>query len=730
VFAEYDVRTGALRKEIPISSDNTLNFIALGNGKPGVFTATARNELVEVNLNDNSRQSRALNGSFSVKGDVTWMDERYYITTYEKTSESTTALQVVTESEDNSQLVTTEFMRFPGAVISGLAPEWSEDCSEKLLVCGWISEIDSAFTANLLKIRTFDGSIQFEACPYTMQFPLSQPGGNFFGFASYDNYINVCELRIDLDTDNSGSRFGPHFWQDNRCTNAYPIADDVSIRSLIGNIDSVTVKLRRAGSQVGGDRLSSPATDRLTVRNYGDTLIHLVANPGTTDEDFAEQLSRTLLETTADDIIPGERIVETYAYASGLRSDQARTFVQVPDPDVGDAGPDVELIVCEGEQADIFRELLPRARRGGTWFPSLNFDDLWDQNEQGYGVFRYTVDREDCPPDTAYVTVSPPTSFTELLQYADTSILLCPSKNFIWDVDIPALGGVVWDDGTTSPTRLISEAGFYTGTVTDQAGCLSEEIFLKVSDAPPSPPPSNELDRYCLGDTVVLADGFPLTTDSIVRVVFDRGLLCDSVHRIVYRFRTPTEEIQTATICRGDTLSLYGQAFTAAGNYEIPLPDGPCGTLVRLQLSTLPRDTTYLDTVLNAGELLVLDGVSYDTAGVYEQYFPDLGDCGLLRILTLDFQTNTQVNDQPDDFWHPNLLRAGTDALAFLPRSNTTSLTTERLEIYDLNGRRVFTNGNRWMPATHLAAGVYVFRVRLKVNGRLVDRSGRVVVVK
>ena len=225
------------------------------------------------------------------------------------------------------------------------------------------------------------------------------------------------------------------------------------------------------------DRLRSPATDRLTVRNYGDTLIHLVANASTTDEDFADLLPQIILETTAEEIIPGERIVETYAYAGGIRSDQARTFVQVPDPDIGDAGPDVELIVCEGDRADLFAAIQPRAWRGGTWTPELNLDDEWDPAEQDYGIFRYTVNRWDCPPDTSYVTVSPPAPFKHLLYYADTSITICTNKTFLWDVTIPQVGAVTWDDGTTDLVRPISGAGFYTGTVTDAGGCLSEEIF-------------------------------------------------------------------------------------------------------------------------------------------------------------------------------------------------------------------------------------------------------------
>jgi phage baseplate assembly protein W len=123
-----------------------------------------------------------------------------------------------------------------------------------------------------------EGAIIQEACPIYLDFSIE--GSNFLGLASYDNHIQTCELRLDLDADNSGYRFGPHFWQELRYTRSYPIADDdVGLRSLVGALDSVTVKLRTAGSQAGDDLLSYPATDRLLVRNYGDTLLHLVDQP-------------------------------------------------------------------------------------------------------------------------------------------------------------------------------------------------------------------------------------------------------------------------------------------------------------------------------------------------------------------------------------------------------------------------------------------------------------------
>jgi hypothetical protein len=112
--------------------------------------------------------------------------------------------------------------------------------------------------------------------------------------------------------------------------------------------------------------LGYPLTDRLHVRNFGDTLLHLVATEQTTDQDFLDYLPRVTLETTAEEVQLGQRTVETYAFAGGLRSDQARTFIPVNDPDSGgDAGVDSTIVSCGDEWIDPRTALGPNHRRGG-----------------------------------------------------------------------------------------------------------------------------------------------------------------------------------------------------------------------------------------------------------------------------------------------------------------------------------------------------------------------------
>jgi hypothetical protein len=425
-------------------------------------------------------------------------------------------------------------------------------------------------------------------------------------------------------------------------------------------------------------------------------------------------------------VILRERVIETFAFAGGLRSDQARTFIQVTDPDTGgDAGRDSDYVSCGNELIDGLAAIGPGARRGGTWSPSLNFDNFWDPNEQNFGVYRYTVRANDCPADTSYMTISPPSSLVPLLAYANTEIEVCENKPFAWSVDLPQVDSVRWDDGTGDRVRMLNRAGFYSGVVYGYGGCQVDTVFLDLSTVR-APRPTFSQERLCEGDVFQLADGTNLTSDTTIVTRFDKRLVCDSIHNAIYVFRPIREVTTVATICAGDTLPWRGESLTQAGNYERVSETGPCDTILRLELDLLPPDT-----VIRNGEPLELYGRQFTMSGTYELFEPKIGDCGLLTLLTVDFVTSTFAPSAlANKYWYPSLLQAGSGALRFHPLDSRTSVSTQQLAVYDLLGRRLFSsvNGQPWWPSASLPGGVYIFRVRLLVNGETIERSGKLVV--
>jgi hypothetical protein len=720
--------------EIPFEVYNRNDgYVALGNGGSdlNVITAMTLRKMIQINIKDSIISPTVeIAPSIRISGDVTWVDDKLFAITL---NDSITQIAMLERDDVTNVLNSKRALSFPGIINPAIGVEWAEDCSEKYLVAIWrkyISDNQDTFVQQVTLLNTNFETVE-ESCPILLI--LSEGDGpKFEGLASYDNHIQTCELRLDLDADNSGYRFGPHFWQELRCTRSYPVADeDVGLRSLVGALDSITVKLRSAGSQVGEDLLRYPATKRLMVRNYGDTLLHLIATEQTTDQDFIDYLPQIRLEVTAPEVILGERVIETFAFAGGLRSDQARTFIQVMDPDTGgDAGRDSDYVSCGIELIDGQSAIGPGARRGGTWTPSLNLDDFWDPNEHDYGVYRYTVLANDCPADTSYMTISPPSSLVPLLPHANTALEVCENKPFIWSVDLPQVDSVRWEDGTGDRLRLLNRAGRYHGIVYGYGGCQTDTISLDLLTIR-APRPTFSQQRLCEGDVVQLADGTRLTSDTTIVTRFDNGLACDSVHNAIYVFRPIREVTTMATICAGDTLSWRGELLTLAGTYERVSQAGPCDTLLRLELDLRPPDTARVDTLIRDGEVLFLYGQEFTMSGTYELFEPKIGDCGLLTLLTVDFITSTLApNALADQYWYPSLLKAGSGALRFSPFSSQTSVSVEKLVVYDLLGRQLFSSidAQAWLPPANLPGGVYVFQVRLRVNGHLMERVGKIVV--
>jgi hypothetical protein len=503
IIGEYDFRTGQFRDTLfyRVVSDST-RLYSLGNTGMGTLITNTEDNLALQEINP---VGGTVDNIFSTVGvspyqgyfDVVMLDSMIYAING-PLSEGKELIIFNTENTNGNLSI----LPADQYSIGGITILWSDDCSAKELLVfqfPFRNLRDSTFYSYELEHRSLNGELLYTTCRFFH--PSESAFAPSFGLAAYDNYVNVCELQLDLDADNSGSRFGPHYWEDSRCTSSYPIADtDVTIRSLIGGVDSVTVSLRSAGSQVGVDRLLAPPNDELLVVTRGDTALTLIATSQTTNEDFADYLSSIRLEVTTNNLLEGERIVETYLYAGGVRSDQVRSFIQVKNIGNSYAGEDAELFICPGREVDLFGALGFGADPNGKWFPYLPTDGIWRDQEDPYGAYRYVVTLGDCPPDTATLVILPqfpPTSYLEL--FNDT-VSLCTGDTVFWDVRHPQVNEVViWDNGSNEPVRVITSPGTYRGTVFAATPCIREDIFLVVEDASISSPVSRTLTEACAG---------------------------------------------------------------------------------------------------------------------------------------------------------------------------------------------------------------------------------------
>jgi hypothetical protein len=552
---------------------------------------------------------------------------------------------------------------------------------------------------------------------------------------SYDGYLKHSELRIDLDWDDNSSRFGPHYYADPICTRSYRVADDdVKIRSWVGSPDAITVRLRNSTAQAGFDFLRSVPTAGVQIATVGDTLLRLELLANGTLADLELAMSRITLETTAPELMAGERIVETYVFADTVRSDMARSFIQVEPGIRSYAGPDTAIVVCPGiASVDMLAALGPGVDPGGSWFPRLAIWNDWHPTRP-YGTYRYTTNREGCvDPDTAFITIveaAPPSSYLPL---TNTNVDFCVGDTLRWSVDLPTTASVVWEDGSTDRVRRLTLPGLYSGRITGTAGCFEEElIFLRLVDVGSVASGRSEI-TGCTGESFVVG-GTTITSDTTIIQLFTRAGDCDSLHSTTFLFRKPDIVGETVYLCNGDTLLFGDQPITAAGNYNILIQQpGFCDTISLLDAILFPRYELSVDTILPLGDTLFMGSDTLVLAGDYLVETRTIDGCDSLIFVTLDFLTRTEAELPAGGYFAPTLLRQGKHHFTFhnhTPGPNRL----KTLEVYATDSRKVFTadgGEQSWEPGGRDAAvpaGVYFYRATFM--GSQAVNTGRIVVVR
>lgn len=222
---------------------------------------------------------------------------------------------------------------------------------------------------------------------------------------------------------------------------------------------------------------------------------------------------------------------------------------------------------------------------------------------------------------------------------ADRS-LLCRGDTLLIDATKPG-ATYLWDDGSTSGVRAVTDAGTYGITLTDVCGTGSDEVDVVIQEMPPTVELGQD-DLLCPGESLTLdvtndeatyrwQDGSTAATYAVrnsgvyaVTVTNACGPVSDSVSIEVVPPLAPTWE-DSHTRCEGDVLALdlrhpgatyqWSDGSTQAqrqidrsGNYAVTITT-PCEEMELATDVLFLRDTTLelgADTALCPGETLQL----------------------------------------------------------------------------------------------------------------------------
>ncbi len=639
----------------------------------------------------------------------------------------------------------------------GITSSWKSDCSGKQLIVSLLKDNFSDEFNILGETDQYFGLIDLDNLSTEFNiFCEKDITDNLYSvtnktISSWETHRQVCEVRIDLDEDDSQGRAGPHSRNTNNCSQLFPIADaDVAIWTIDNRpIDSVQVRVKDFGSGSINQLLRyPPSSTNFSITSVNDTLLTVLPLlPEIPYADWEDLLTTINLEINPNEPT-GLRVIGTSIHAGGLIGDEARTYINYIALQVS-AGDDNTIYTCRSQPVGLTGLIAANASLTGYWKPELTYQLFpnsgipgFDQNLLEFGTFNYIVAGEDgCGgfiSDTAVIQIHPYPILSESLPYLTDTVTICEGSSYEWNpLTIPNVVVGNYLDNSIIPItgpRTYTESGEYLALVfynwIDEDGfqqLCQEIITLKLEVSPLSGNTVTLDTTICEGQTIQLGGN---TYDQFGNYQFTAASQdgCTIQYNLNITERAAVMVELDTTLCAGETLLYAGAAFGSAGVYNVNNTIGVgCDTIYRIFLSYFPANLTELDTAIIAGQSLTIADTVLTSSGTYTFTYP--GNDGCDSLFRVNLEVTTGLNGTPPSetrYQATNPIRTLRGFHVFDTGTGGTVEVTH-LEIFTGDGRRVGTwSSLSALPDERLPAGVYLYRIRPEGEDRLV--VGRVVV--
>jgi len=205
---------------------------------------------------------------------------------------------------------------------------------------------------------------------------------------------------------------------------------------------------------------------------------------------------------------------------------------------------------------------------------------------------------------------------------------------FQWYKDGVALVGETGSSLTiidpSNPTN--PQNGVYQVTVTTDTDCfLGDEYVLEFTTT------ETEAEaEICLGDTIII--GNEVITEPAMYSITLQSMItqCDSIIQLNVIAGDMPEGSISASICAGGVYELNGEVYDEAGEYIQTIErDNACDSLLNLALEVEPMDSTYLSASYCAGGSVIVDGIVYDEAGVFNENYETASGCDSTVVIEI-----------------------------------------------------------------------------------------------
>lgn len=189
--------------------------------------------------------------------------------------------------------------------------------------------------------------------------------------------------------------------------------------------------------------------------------------------------------------------------------------------------------------------------------------------------------------------------------------------------------------------QTYNQTGTYSAVLTSAQGCDSTvTVNLTVN---PAIPVTNTLNQtICqgqsyslLGNSYAVAGTYIDTTSSLLTG-------CDSIVTLNLNVLTNDSTDLNVSICTGGSYVLNGMVYETEGTFQIVTTNmNGCDSIISLDVTILPDDSTTVTETICAGTTYSFDGTNIGTTGIYQM--TETGSDGCDSLIILDLTVNTEI---------------------------------------------------------------------------------------
>ncbi len=232
--------------------------------------------------------------------------------------------------------------------------------------------------------------------------------------------------------------------------------------------------------------------------------------------------------------------------------------------------------------------------------------------------------------------------------YSETGVYITTFINQLGCDSIVALNLTMNQDDSTSITQTICEGeqvaigdsvyfetGVFVTTLSNQLGCdsvVTLDLMVNPTDS------KSLIQTICEGEKVAIGDSVYSETGVFVTTLSNQ-LGCDSVVTLDLTVNPIDSKSLIQTICEGEQVSIGDSTYSETGVFVTTLSNQlGCDSVVTLDLTVNPTDSTSLIQTICEGEQVVIGDSTYSETGVFVTTLSNQLGCD--SVVTLDLTVN------------------------------------------------------------------------------------------